>query len=305
MSDFFFLENPISHQMVIAAPKRSNRPNEAKGTIPSCPFCPGREGEEKELFRVPLSDDRNSSLSTFVSFNKDWAVRVIPNRFPFAPVHEIVILSPDHHKGFDELPQTHVATLFRVFQQRFQTHHGKGQVYIFNNHGMAAGESLAHPHTQLAVIPFSVPLSIPPLAAGDLGGQDEVEETDHFWLFCPNVSQWPDEVWIAPKKRERFFDALEDEEIEDLAFVLQRLLQLMDLRHKSEFPFNFYIYPGRDWYLRLIPRIKTVGGFEIGTGVFVNTQDPKETIHFIQTHFHTPDIIRIKTEHQASYRRGV
>lgn len=305
MSDFSFLENPISHQVIIAAPKRARRPNEAKGIVATCPFCPGAEGEDKEVYRVSSSEQRDISSSIPTLMNNDWSVRVIPNRFPFALIHEIVILSPDHHKGFDELPQSHVATVLRVFQQRFQTHHGKGQVYIFNNHGMAAGESLPHPHTQLAVVPFSVPLSIPSLAAGNLGGQDEIEETDHFWLFCPEMSQWPDEVWIAPKKRERFFDSLENEEIEDLAFVLQRLLQIMDLRHKSEFPFNFYIYPGADWYLRLIPRIKTLGGFEIGTGVFVNTQDPTETMHFIQTHFHTPNIEQIKAEHQAKYRRGV
>ena len=50
-------------------------------------------------------------------------------------------------------------------------------------------------------------------------------------------------------------------------------------------PFNFYIYPQQDWYLRLIPRLKTLGGLEIGTGIFVNTQDPNETISFIKEHF--------------------
>jgi len=44
----------------------------------------------------------------------------------------------------------------------------------------------------------------------------------------------------------------------------------------ADFPFNFYIYPGGDWYLRLIPRVKTPGGFEIGTGILVNTTDPKQ-----------------------------
>jgi UDPglucose--hexose-1-phosphate uridylyltransferase len=90
-----------------------------------------------------------------------------------------------------------------------------------------------------------------------------------------------------------------------LAFVLSRLIQIFDMRHGAEFPFNFYIYPGGDWYLRIIPRIKTLGGFEIGTGVFVNTQSPEETINFIKLHFDAPEEEEIKAKHRASYHKAV
>ena len=96
-----------------------------------------------------------------------------------------------------------------------------------------------------------------------------------------------------------------DEQLNDLAKVLYRLIQIMDLRHGSEFPYNFYIYPGKDWYLRLIPRARILGGFEIGTGVFVNTQDPAETNAFLKEHFENPDIEKIKHEHRAEYERRV
>ena len=123
--------------------------------------------------------------------------------------------------------------------------------------------------------------------------QDQVE-TEHFYLFCPKTSEWPDEVWVAPKKRGNLFGQITDVEISDLAQTLSRLIQILDLRHGHEFSFNFYIYPGNDWYLRLIPRIKILGGFEIGTGIFVNTQDSKETMAFIKEHLQTPDIEKIK-----------
>lgn len=83
------------------------------------------------------------------------------------------------------------------------------------------------------------------------------------------------------------------------------MIQIFDLRHGHEFPFNFYIYPGNDWYLRLIPRVKTLGGFELGTNVFINTQDPKETMAFIKEHFESPNVEKIKGEHQAEYRKAV
>jgi UDPglucose--hexose-1-phosphate uridylyltransferase len=77
------------------------------------------------------------------------------------------------------------------------------------------------------------------------------------------------------------------------------------LRHGHEFPFNFYISPRKEWYLRIIPRIKTLGGFELGTGVSVNTQDPRETIKFIKEHFESPNVEKILSEHRAKYHKSV
>ena len=296
--DFEFLQNPLSKKWMILAPRRALRPNVAKGPEPVCPFCVGKEKEEKEAYRVGGKEG-----------DSNWQVRVLPNKFPFAPIHEIVILSPDHHKSFEELPLSQVELVLKVYRQRYEAHKEKGQVYIFHNHGEAGGESLPHPHTQLAVVPFEVRLDLPRLAAdGDLlsvtfGQQNH--ETKFFTLFCPRTSQWPDEVWIAPKLRGRSFRETKDEEIADLAFILSRLIQIFDLRHGLEFPFNFYIYPGGDWYLRIIPRVKVLGGFEVGTGVYINTQDPKETIMFIKEHFNKPNEEKIKTLHRARYHKRV
>ncbi len=150
-------------------------------------------------------------------------------------------------------------------------------------------------------------MELPRLAAdGDLPqvtkGQQN-QETKHFILFCPRSSQWPDEVWIAPKLRGRAFGEITGEEINDLALILSKLIPIFVLRHGNEFPFNFYIYPGGDWYLRIVPRLKVLGGFEIGTGIYINTQDPQETIMFIKEHFQNPNLEKIQTEHQAKYSK--
>lgn len=278
MADFNFLKESRG-KWVILAPKRAKRPDQAKGGEPECPFEPG---SEQEVF----------------SLNQ---VRVVPNKFPFAPIHEIIIHSDDHHKNFDELAQDQVEDIFKVYQQRFQTHKDKGQVYIFHNQGKNAGESLPHPHTQLAVVPNEVTLDIPALHFQN----EELKELSNFYIFCPNVSQWPDEVWVTPKREGRSFDESSEGEIKEIAFIVSRLVQIFDLRHGHEFPFNFYIYPGIGWYLRLIPRVKMIGGFEIGTGIFVNTQVPMETFSFIKEHFDNPDFEKIKSQHLADYNRSV
>lgn len=288
MADFNFIQNPATKKWIIFAPRRAKRPDVAKGPEPVCPFCLGREKDEPETFRIGGT-------------GLDWAVRVVPNKFPFAPIHEVVIHSPDHHKNFDELPLEHVVLIAQTYKNRFTTFQNQGQVYIFNNHGKEAGESLPHPHTQIAVVPQNVVLDLPRLDEP----QDGIFETEHFLIFCPTTSQWPDETWAVPKKRGRIFSEVTDAEIEDFAVLIQRLIQIFSSRHGHEFPFNFYIYPGGDWYFRLIPRVKSIGGFELGTGIYINTQDPKETLEFVKTHFDKPDQEKIKTVHQAEYAKAV
>lgn len=314
--DFQFLQNQTSKKWVVLAPRRAKRPDVAKGVEPVCPFCLGKEKDEQEVYRVSLgqkseieSNDQNPNVQN--SSDSNWLVRVIPNKFPFAEVHEVIIHSPDHHKNFDELPIDQVRLILETYRHRYNEHAHKGQVYIFHNRGAMGGESLPHPHSQLAVVPFEVKMDIPRLKVEQVEKVAKVESgsstfsTQYFVLTCPLTSQWPDEVWIAPKNRGKAFGEITNEEVFDLAKTLKRLIQIFDIRHGHEFPFNFYIYPGEDWYLRIIPRLKTLGGFELGTNIYVNTQDPKETMEFIREHFNEPDIEKIKSQHQAEYQRRV
>lgn len=293
MADFEFLQNPLSKKWVVLSPRRAKRPDVALGLEPVCPFCPGKEADDKEVYKV----------------GDPWKIRVLNNRFPFAPIHEIIIHSPDHHKNFGELPLSQIELILQTYRQRYNTHAKDGQVYIFHNRQKGGGESLPHPHSQLAVVPKEVELDIPRLATPQemptAAENQKVHATNRFVIFCPRTSQWPDEVWVAPKERGNTFGSISDKQISDLAFTLSRLIQIFDLRHGNEFPFNFYIYPGGDWYLRIIPRVKVLGGFEVGTGVFINTQDPEETIMFIKEHFDNPNNEKIKTVHRATYHKRV
>jgi UDPglucose--hexose-1-phosphate uridylyltransferase len=289
--DFKFVEDPISKRWIISAPRRAKRPDIAKGDEPKCPFCPGNELNDLEVYRV--GGEMN---------DQNWQVRVVKNKFPFAEIHEVITHSPDHHRNFEELPLAQSELILKAFRQRFKVHQDKGQVCIFHNHGEAGGESLPHPHSQLVVIPDFVKLDIAPIS---FSKQEEgSQETEHFQIFSPLASEWPDEVWILPKVQDVFYSQITDAEVKDLAKILYRLIQIFDLRHGHEFPFNFYISPQRGWYLRIVPRLKNLGGFEIGTGVSVNTQDPKETIAFIKEHFIVPDEEKIRTIHRAEYKRA-
>src|SRR3990167_11306706 len=113
MADFQILQNPISKKWVILAPRRAERPNIARGIEPVCPFCLG--GEKKG--------------------DSSWKIRVVPNKFPFTPIHEVIVHSQEHYKNFGELSLSQVESIFDTYRQRYNTYKDKGQVYIFHNRG--------------------------------------------------------------------------------------------------------------------------------------------------------------------------
>jgi len=284
MSDFKFIKSTTGG-WIISAPKRGHRPNQIIGGEPECPF--------------EIIDGKIGDVAPLFILNQ---VKVIPNLYPFTSIHEIVIHSDDHRKNLGELDYSLAEDIFKTFQLRFQKYQKYGQVYIFHNFGKVAGASLPHPHSQLNLVPFDVELEVPPLR---FMLNHDLKMLSEFYIFCPSNSIWPDEIWVAPKKEGGLYSSATSNEIKELSFIVSRLTQIYTMRYENDFPFNFYIYPGERWYLRIIPRLKTLGGFEIGTNISVNTQSPHETFKFIEENFDNPDFEKIREIHQAHYRKSV
>jgi UDPglucose--hexose-1-phosphate uridylyltransferase len=238
-----------------------------------CPFCEGNEATTPpEVYRIgPGEKDKPG-----------WQVRVVPNKFPITDVHEVIIHSPDDEKDIEDLPLEQVGRILSTYRDRYRAHENDGQVLIFCNHGLHAGASLKHPHSQLVVVPKQInldALSREPIA-------NIVEENTFFVTYCPDFSQWPFELWIAPKSKTGKFDDTTDEELKDLAGIHQRALQKIrkiyddpnykHVRSDAPFGYNYYIYHGQNWYVRIIPRFIHRAGFELGTGLNVNVIDPIE-----------------------------
>ena len=254
-----FVPDIHSERWVIIAPGRIARPDQKKAAV--CAFCPGNESlTPPEVYRVGEG-----------SANKPgWQVRVVPNKFPITDIHEVIIHSPDDKKNIDELPLEHVQLIFQTYRQRYNTYRDRGQVLIFCNQGERAGASLAHPHSQLVVVPKQINMDI--LHRENINNL--IEGGQFFTVYAPDFSQWTYEVWITPNTPDgRPFGDISDEQIADLVRLLQKILQKL----AKKFPepaYNFYIHHGKDWYLRIIPRLVHRAGFELGTGLQVNVVDP-------------------------------
>lgn len=269
-----------SQRWVIIAPGRKKRPEDVGKPKPitpqqsGCPFCEGHEAmTPPELYRIGTGDANTPG----------WDVRVVPNKFPITDIHEVIIHSRNNDDDIEDLPIEQVAKILTAYRDRYRAHEHDGQVLIFCNHGLAAGASLAHPHSQLVVIPKQINLD----SVSREPVSNVVEDNTYFVSYCPDFSQWPFEVWIAPKKDdESKFGDIDSTVITDLAAVLQRAIQrtraifnaktLKPVYPDTSFVYNYYIYHGTHWYLRLIPRLVHRAGFELGTGLSVNIIDPTE-----------------------------
>jgi UDPglucose--hexose-1-phosphate uridylyltransferase len=112
-----------------------------------------------------------------------------------------------------------------------------------------------------------------------------VDEVDGFIAFEPWAAQSPFETWIAPTFHQASFGELADHHVDDLARILIRTLGA--LRTASGDPdYNLVMYSARSndgqttavfhWHLKLIPRIATQAGFEIGSAMSINTMAPED-----------------------------
>ncbi|MEK7581502.1 MAG: hypothetical protein AAB512_04415 [Patescibacteria group bacterium] len=277
-----YVPDITTDRWVIIAEGRTKRPTDNKPIAPNvnkiCVFCPGFErlpGEE--LFRIGEGEP----------YERGWKVRVIANKYPITDFHEVIVHSPDDEVDIDRLPLAQIEAIINAYRARFNANATRGHVIIFNNVGEAAGASIKHPHSQLVVVPKQInidTLALEPIV-------NVVRDNKFFVVFCPDFSQWPFEVWIAPKTRGKFFGEITDDEIKDLAFLLKETLNrlffhLAGAKHihpgMPMVPFNagpaynYYIHHGKDWYLRIVPRLVHRAGFELGTGIQVNLVDPSD-----------------------------
>jgi len=267
-----------SHRWVILAPSRFGKPvadnkNYAISTkngikiAQQCPFCPGNES------KTPTEVD-------CINKNGLWLVRVFANKYPITDIHEVIVHNPDHCKKIESYDKEEILALFKMYQTRLKALKEQGVPILFRNYGTNAGTSLPHPHSQIIVLPQQINLEslfLEPI-------KNLILENKYFVLYCPDFSQYPYEIWIthkdcskyeltAPELKQIELQKFKDDELLDLGLLLQKAVRGLK-KILGEFSYNYYVAPRPPFYLRLIPRIVTRGGFELGTGLSTNTLDP-------------------------------
>jgi len=219
--------------------------------------------------------------------------------------HEVIIHSPDHGLRLANMPADEVELVLRVYRHRYRANAEDPHVrcvHIIVNSGREAGASLEHSHSQL----FGMPL-VPPQLQQELAGASWFHSRQGDCVFCrmissemdmlrrvvaknrsfiaitPFASKLPFEVWIVPRTHQESFDMIDDSQLEEFAQILREILGIYDARFGNP-PFNYYIhssptdgsdYPYYHWHLELIPKLTTMGGFELGTSMWINITTPE------------------------------
>jgi UDPglucose--hexose-1-phosphate uridylyltransferase len=323
-------QNFFTKEWVIIATERAKRPEElathrvappVASFVETCPFCPGNESKTPpEVLRSPAN------------VSEPWAVRVIPNKFAALSsevqptrnlqhlrrridgfgFHEVIIDSPDHARCMALLPDEDVASILKVYRERYNTlsiDRRVNHITIFKNHGADAGASLQHPHSQLIATPV-IPSQVRHRLHEALRHYDDVGECmfchmverevedqtrvvlkgEHFVAMEEFASPTPFATHIFPLRHMASFGDITDLEIADLARVLRTLLAKIYVGLENP-DLNYTVRSGPTeyngarhfhWYVSVIPRLTRVAGFELGSGMFINSVLPEAEAEFLR-----------------------
>lgn len=226
--------------------------------------------------------------------------------------HEVVIESPEHGTFLGQLSLEHLETLLRVIRSRYldlKQDRRFQSIIIFKNHGIGAGTSLQHPHWQIIATPVVPRLSrlkhleatdyfdrtgnclYSELLQAELTAEKRlVAVEDEFVAFIPYAAHLPFETWIIPRQQQGAFDLLKENQIRPLASMLKTvLLKLYVGLDNPDFNLTVEMAPRGDekkdyfqWHIRILPRLTTRAGFEMGSGMSINTVLPEDAAEFLR-----------------------
>lgn len=287
--------------------------------LETCPFCPGNEDRTPpEVFRY----EGKAGWQVRVVPNKFPALtregeRVVSRtgtrrKITGVGIHDVIIDHPQHNMVPARMEAKDVESLFLAYRRRYREIIEDPRVEMvipFKNHGYMAGSSIEHIHSQIIGTPM-VSIQVRSrmnelLKFYDIQGEcalcnmirEEtreqariVIESDHFLAFIPYAALSPFHTWVFPKRHCSCFGRSTDEEIHDLSGVLHGYFRKLH-QGLSDPPFNYVIRsctkaeqaaPYVHWYLSVVPRVTTEAGFELGSGMHINTSPPEESARFLR-----------------------
>jgi len=325
----------ISKDWVVIATGRARRPETFKKerrkieeiSKEKCPFCQIATQEKPTLI---FSQGRK--IPPGKGIPKNWTTIVIPNKFPaFIPYPELkphiegelyqtmpaagfheVVVTRDHRKQLAQFSIPQVKEVIDVYQERYlklQKEKFVNYVAIFHNHGVEAGASIAHPHSQIITTPLiDVDLKKALLNSAEYyritrnciycqmnDWEKKVKkrivfENKDFLAVCPFASKAAFEVIISPKKHLSHFERITDEEKWTLAEAFRTTLNKL-YKGLSDPAYNFYLhtapcdgknYDFYHWHWTILPKTSTWAGFEMGTMIEISTIEPEKAAEYLR-----------------------
>lgn len=329
-----FRQDKATREWILIATERARRPHDFRVKRSSgvltvseapCVFCPGNEAmTPPEFMAYRYGGETNGP---------GWWIRVVPNKYPaltsqgspdrwmaegfFRKMdgvgrHEVIIDSPHHDRPLPLMDDWHAEEVFWVYRERFLVLQQDARIkliIIFKNHGLAAGSSVQHPHSQIiatSVVPLNIRNKLYEAARHydehgrcvycDMvreelqDGKRIVMENEAFVAYHPFASRVPFETWIVPKTHEACFALISPDDSKAFARTLKAVWLKLYLALNDP-DLNYVLHTRRSvhevsesyhWHLQIMPRFTTAAGFELGSGIYINTALPEETAAFLR-----------------------
>jgi len=222
-----------------------------------------------------------------------------PDLFASRPAqgeHEVIVNAPEHVSSMAKLDEERFGGAIETWRERMRAHADSSYVQLVVNEGAGAGASLPHTHAQLYALEF-----VPAAVAREreragayrerTGGSglltdvlaEEVRRRERLVaideeaaLICPWASRSPFELRVLPRREAPRF-----EEDTAGAAMLRTALRALGKRFDRAPELNLWVRTaprGTDhfhWYIDIAPRLTIRAGFELGTGVDINTYPPE------------------------------
>jgi len=295
---------------VLISEKRGSRPKQFKKhhivkDDKFCYFCPGNENTTPpEIGRIGTKGKwrmrwfHNKFPAVAKKGNAGLKGKELLKHMPAYGEHIVLVETDNHKKQLSDLPEKDIEQVLRIYAQlinKLSADKKTGFVIVFKNHGPEGGTSIVHSHTQIASVPF-----IPENVADEITTnrkrgkctlcrviRDEsrtarkIFETRNAVAIAPYASRFNYEAWILPKRHIKSITEFTGDEYSNFASILKKLLVRLKGIGAS---YNFYLHysPKQDFHfhIELAPRIAAWAGFELCSGLVINSVSPENAARF-------------------------
>ena len=284
-----------------------------------CPLCPTEPGGfptevPRQSYDIVVFENKYPSFVPDAP-EPDEPGTVLTPTAPGRGVTEVVLYSDDHDATLAGMSERRIRNLVDVWADRYSelgSREDVEYVFIFENKGEAIGVTLHHPHGQIYGYPFVPPrprkeleaarghreehatcLHCDLLAEEHADGRRIVYKGQHFTAFVPFYAHYPYEVHVYARRCVPSIAGLDDDEREDLALTLKRLLTGYDALFGFSLPYVMVMHlaptDGEDYegvahfHIEFYPpnrtaeKLKYLAGSEVGAGAFVVDALPETT----------------------------
>lgn len=222
--------------------------------------------------------------------------------------HDVIIEHPNHYFNFYHAQTEDFFYIFKAVMMRLRDL-GKNDDMLyslhFKNFGPEAGASLSHSHSQIITTPF-----IPVQMLDEINGSFEyynensrcvycdiiseekklnervIYENDNFIAIAPFASRSPYQIYIMPKQHSNSIIYASSPNILDFASILKNIFDRL-YKLLGEVSFNYVLHTllpifndkyrySSHWFLDIMPKMSKLAGYELGSGVFINSITPED-----------------------------